>query len=98
MVVDLTPPAQAAQVFAEGNGLFRIQGFGPLYFGPAHHQIVYLKGCAFAADHHRRPERIGAGNPAVHGILNALVKERLQLLSYIGRHPVTAPIFTVALW
>ena len=33
MVVNFTPPALAAQVFAEGDGLFRVKGLSPLRFG-----------------------------------------------------------------
>ena len=96
IVVNFTPSAQAAQVFAEGNSLFRIHGFGPLRFGPCPKQFPHLKGRAFTADHYRRPEGIGAGNPTVNSILDALVKERLQLLLYLGLHPVTASVRTVA--
>jgi len=96
MVVNFTPAALAAQVFAEGNGLFRIQGFGSLRFAPFPHQCVYLKGCAFAADHYRRPEGIKPRDSPVNGILDTLVKERLQFLLHLGLHPVTAPVMTIS--
>ena len=98
MVVNFTPPALAAQVFAEGDGLFRIQGLGPLYFGPRPKQLPHLKGRAFAADHDRWPEGIKPRDSPVNGILDALVKERLQFLLYLGLHPVTAPVRTISFW
>ncbi len=98
MVVNFTPPALAAQVFAEGDGLFRIQGLGPLYFGPCPKQLPHLKGRTLTADHYRRPEGIKPRDSPVNGILDALVKERLQFLLYLGLHPVTAPVRTIAFW
>jgi len=77
MVVNFTPPALAAQVFAESNGLFRIKGLGLLHFGPFSHQSVHLKGRAFATDHYRWPEGIKPRDSPVNGILDALVKKRL---------------------
>ncbi|MCS2360227.1 hypothetical protein [Bacteroides thetaiotaomicron] len=97
MVVNFTPPALAAQVFAEGDGLFRIQGLGPLYFGPRPKQLPHLKGRTLTADHYRRPERIKPRDSPVNSILDALVKERLQFLLYLGLHPVTAPVLTIKL-
>ena len=91
MVVNFTPPALAAQVFAEGDGLFRVKGLGPLRFGPCPKQLPHLKWRAFAADHYRRPVGIKPRDPAVNGILDALVKERLQFLLHLGLHPVQRP-------
>ena len=99
MVVNFTPPALAAQVFAEGDGLFRVKGLSPLRFGPCPKQLPHLKGRALTADHYRRP--VGIIKPRdfpVNGILDTLVKERLQFFLYLGLHPVTAPVRTISFW
>ena len=98
MVVNFTPAALAAQVFAEGDGLFRIQGFGLLRFGPRPKQLPHLKGRTLTADHYRRPAGIKPRDFPVNGILDTLVKERLQFFLYIGLHPVTAPVRTISFW
>ena len=98
IIVNFTPAALAAQVFAEGDGFFRIHGFCSLGFNPFSHQIAHLKGRTLTADHYRRPEGIKPRDSPVNGILDALVKERLQFLLYLGLHPVTAPVRTISFW
>ena len=36
--------------------------------------------------------------PEVQGILDTLVKERLQFLLHLWLHPVTAPVRTISFW